>query len=127
MLVRLGYGGHSIETWSEALTALKPDLVIDARYKPWSRRPGFSGSQLKTLTESLGYPYQHWKDLGNTAYKTGGVDVDPRAIKRVGELAKDVKVVIVCACRDDNPRCHTQHILDTATDNETTDEVAQKE
>jgi len=63
-----GYGGRQVETLA-ALVALHQAVVIDVRLKPWTKQPGWSLSELKTVFADC----YHWvQALGNTNFEKGG-------------------------------------------------------
>lgn len=64
MLVTVGYGGFSPSTFVEHLLDLGVETLVDVRYSPVSRRPGFSKGALASRLESSGIRYVHLKDLG---------------------------------------------------------------
>ena len=102
-LYTYGYAGQQpqqLNSLAESLDA----LVVDIRFRPSSRIPGWSGAQLQQL---LGERYQPLPALGNRNYKGGPVEfVDLESgINQVGQLLALRPVILLCACADVN-RCH---------------------
>jgi uncharacterized protein (DUF488 family) len=50
-----------------ALLEAGVEVLVDVRYLPLSRRPGFSKNSLKAAVEEAGIAYRHFRDLGTPA------------------------------------------------------------
>jgi uncharacterized protein (DUF488 family) len=60
----LGYEGLSIDTFLSVILMKDLKRVIDVRNNPFSRKYGFSSSQLKEKCQEIGVEYYHFPDLG---------------------------------------------------------------
>tara|TARA_Y100000310_G_scaffold36405_1_gene34289 strand:+ start:126 stop:560 length:435 start_codon:yes stop_codon:yes gene_type:complete len=110
-LKRIGYQGHSPESFLTAVKLLRPDFVIDARLKPFSRDHRFDKRSLETLFHDAGIAYRWWRGLGNRAYKTKGIEIHtPDDLDRLAEFSRDKIVVLMCRCRSGR-NCHTSYII----------------
>ena len=83
MLYSIGYEGmKSVSLLVEELKRKQITTLIDVRSKPFSRKPGFSKSALKTAIEKAGLCYQ-W--LGNDLGGFGEIDEEHiRALATAG-------------------------------------------
>jgi uncharacterized protein (DUF488 family) len=102
-LYTYGYAGQhpqQLQSLAESLDA----LVVDIRFRPRSRSPGWSGPQLQRL---LGERYRQLPALGNRNYKSGSIQfVDLESgVRQVGQLLAHRPVILLCACADVS-RCH---------------------
>ena len=61
----IGYQGISLPDYVEILSSHGIGIVLDVRETPWSRKPGFSKSQLSRALEGAGIQYQHVRSAGN--------------------------------------------------------------
>ena len=61
----IGYQGRSVEDLIRALGDAQIGCVIDVRDVPWSRKPGFSKSQLAASLAAAGIGYVHLRAAGN--------------------------------------------------------------
>ena len=67
-LFTLGYEGLKQDSFISHLKENNIETLVDVREVPWSRKRGFSKSQLEnSLTES-GIRYVHMKSLGSPSY-----------------------------------------------------------
>jgi hypothetical protein len=116
-LHRVGYGGMTKDEFMAQIKALKPDLVIDARYSAYSRNSDFSGNRIGESMKAAGIEYAHWKGLGNTNYRgPGPINIaSPEDVDRVHELAKTRKIVLVCVCKTSDKGCHTNAIFNKSS------------
>ena len=105
-----GYSGHQM-TDLQALQADTGALILDARYKPYSRfRPEWNQ---KRLAELFGENYLHCPALGNVNYKDG-----PEMIQ-IADLEAGIAVIaaagrpviVICTCKTPDG-CHTTVIRD---------------
>ncbi len=67
-----GYSGHTpqqLKTVADSLGA----FVVDIRYAPYSRQPGWSKAELETL---LGDSYRWVSEWGNVNYKSGAIRIN---------------------------------------------------
>lgn len=96
-----GYQGIKPEVLAATMETLGADL-FDIRFNPYSPNPLW---QKAGFQKRLGDRYRHVKALGNSAYKTGGVElVDFDAGKQA--IEENVRpVILMCACAD----AHTCH------------------
>jgi uncharacterized protein (DUF488 family) len=76
-LKTVGYEGEDLETFVAKLQAAKVERVIDVRFRPQSRKRGFSKTPLSERLKQAGIEYVHYKELGTPnpireAYKKTG-------------------------------------------------------
>lgn len=60
----IGYERATQASLIGALMDATIEVLVDIRYLPLSRRPGFSKSGLKAAAEEAGFGYRHFKQLG---------------------------------------------------------------
>ena len=100
-----GYGGRQVETLA-ALVALHEAVVIDVRLKPWTKQPGWSLAELKTVFADR----YHWvQALGNTNFEKGGKVRLKDEKNGIGVLVKMIRAgespILLCGERDPSG-CH---------------------
>jgi len=76
-LLTIGYQGKSPEELTRTLQLHEVELVLDVREYAWSRKPGFSKSQLNSTLEAARIDYVHDRRLGSPlhmrkAYRSTG-------------------------------------------------------
>src|ERR1051326_13124 len=64
-LYTIGYAGHTLESFIQALQAKHISVVLDIRMTPISRKKGFSKTALSQAIEAAGIHYQHLRTLGS--------------------------------------------------------------
>jgi uncharacterized protein (DUF488 family) len=64
-LYTIGYAGHTLETFIQALQTRGISLLLDIRMTPISRKKGFSKTALSQAVTSAGMSYQHLRALGS--------------------------------------------------------------
>lgn len=64
MIHTLGYARYTPTTLVEHLVSLGVDVLVDVRYSPSSRRPGFSQAPLARRLNNRGVDYLHFRELG---------------------------------------------------------------
>lgn len=119
----IGFKGLTPEEFVELLVENKIDLLLDVRFRPRSRKPGFSKTKLSNLLRSKGIDYQHEQDLGTPpeilkeVWKRGGYyaegfkDYRPhlktkmRTLERVAKMILNKRTCLMSYERDNN-RCH---------------------
>jgi uncharacterized protein (DUF488 family) len=80
MIRRIWTIGYEQATQAAVVQALRDagvEALVDIRYLPLSRRPGFSKNSLKSAVEEAGIAYHHFRPLGTPA--------DGRAAARRGD------------------------------------------
>lgn len=112
-----------------ALRAAGVEVLVDIRYLPLSRRPGFSKNSLKAAVEEAGIGYRHFRQLGTPAdgraaarrgdhaelsrIYAGQLEL-PEALAQMAELralAEDQRVALLCYERD-AAECHRSLLYD---------------
>jgi uncharacterized protein (DUF488 family) len=90
------------------------ETIVDVRLSPWSSNRAFSLDTRATV-EAAGCQYVHLKDLGNLAYKTGGVQIrNIEAIETVLELLRAGRsVALFCVCPQPEG-CHRAVLVEEA-------------
>ena len=61
----IGYQGKSLDDLVDRLRLAGVEMVVDVRLRAWSRKPGFSKSQLQRRLAEEGMEYTHAPALGN--------------------------------------------------------------
>ncbi len=112
-LLLTGYGNLPPAVFFGSLADWGADLAVDIRLNPWGWRPEYSRGRFLDGLRTAGIPdATHRADLGNRAYKTGGMDVPQSGVEWLSErLAEGLTVAIICACRT-SADCHRRHIAD---------------
>lgn len=64
-LFTIGYEGKTVEKLLSALVYWEISVLIDVRHTAWSRKPGFSKSQLSMALENAGVQYVHLPQFGS--------------------------------------------------------------
>jgi uncharacterized protein (DUF488 family) len=118
----VGYQRLSVQELIDLLASNGVTKLVDVRYTPWSRKPGFSASRLEAALGDAGVAYEHWKALGNPPeirdiYKAGEIEEgrsqfrarlrngQSDAVDRLVELAESQPVAILCL-EADHHSCH---------------------
>lgn len=114
-MMKVYHLGYAVPGAEQTLETLMQDAgvhLIDTRYKPYSRIPGWVGS---VLGEKYGARY-HWAGayLGNLHYKGGPIllantDVGIRGLCTYLSEGKDL--ILLCGCKD-YERCHRKVIIE---------------
>lgn len=100
-LYSLGYSGLR---GADDLRALLHDVplhtIVDVRLQPFGRAPWNGPTATRRLVEAAGYRYAAAPDLGNLAYRTGGIEIkDIEAIEDVlTYLRAGQSVALLCVC-----------------------------
>lgn len=124
--------GYEQATQSAVVAALLEagvEVLVDVRYLPLSRRPGFSKNSLKAAIEEGGIAYRHFRDLGTPAegraaarrgdhaelarVYSGQLEL-PEALKQMAELralAEERRVCLLCYERN-AAECHRALLFD---------------
>ena len=105
-----GYSGSTIDHL-QAMQAKTEALILDARFKPYSRfRPEWNQQR---LAELFGTDYQHVPALGNRNYKGGADEIEIIDLEAGITLieASGRPVIILCTCKAPEG-CHTTVIRD---------------
>lgn len=127
-LLTIGYEGRTADELVECLRDENVTVLVDVRLTPLSRKPGLSKRRLSDTLADAGIEYVHLPALGNpkenrSLFRSG----DPRsrarfrallrspegaaALERVGELATDGRVALLCFERD-AMECHRHLVSD---------------
>ena len=88
-----------------AIMAHKPDLMVDVRYRPFSRRIEFNKNNLARHLGLAGLDYEHWPGLGTVQYQSKDkIQIAvPAEVDRLHKLAEGKRIVVVCACATTSP------------------------
>ncbi|MHB8958477.1 MAG: hypothetical protein ACYDAN_02510 [Candidatus Limnocylindrales bacterium] len=114
-LFTLGYAGlRGPDDLRRLLEGTPVSTIVDIRLSRWSRNRAFSGLARQTV-EAAGLRYLYVPDLGNLAYRTGGIQIkDVDAIEEVLALVDAGEAVgLMCACRQPQG-CHRADVADEA-------------
>lgn len=118
----VGYEGRSIEEFVDLLGTAGIGQVADVRDNPWSRKPGFTGSELRSHLADASIGYVHLGDLGAprairdgaddflAAYRSH-LDGQSDALEELVEAARDRPTAMMCL-EADPADCHRQVIAD---------------
>lgn len=137
----VGYEGMTLDALVDRLTGARVSVLLDVRFNPVSRKPGFSKRRLTEALQSAGIEYVHEKDLGNPqdnrdAFRNGDAKAGRsrmrslldngggEALARLVDLASSQRVAVLCVERDHN-RCHRDVITDMAVEQNPYIEVLQ--
>src|ERR1044071_4254750 len=85
-LFTAGYEGLALSDFLKQLNAASVEVLFDVRYRPQSRKPGFSKNKLAAACKRVGIRYVHDAKLGTppdqmAAMKAAG-EYTPRIFKR---------------------------------------------
>ena len=125
----IGYEQATQAAVVAALVEAGVEVLVDVRYLPLSRRPGFSKNSLKVAVEEAGIAYRHFRDLGTPAegraaarrgdhaalarIYSGQLEL-PEALKQMAELralAEEQPVCLLCYERN-AAECHRALLFD---------------
>ncbi len=117
----VGYEGVTPEALVTCLVKNRIQVLVDARYRPQSRKAGFSKNSLEAHLKSGDILYQHERDLGTppdimaVVRNSGGYeDFDKyraflltkvETLERVAALAS-LKVICIMCYEADHSECH---------------------
>ncbi|MBN4051609.1 DUF488 domain-containing protein [bacterium AH-315-M05] len=111
----IGYEGKSIDEFINSLKEQKVDILIDARIRANSRKPGFAKTKLKNILERNEIVYEHHKSLGTPKYlmqamKEKGhysmeeygsyLDNNPEILENFIRAVKTPKIALMCYEKD---------------------------
>lgn len=102
-----GYSGGAPADLQAYLTATRACL-LDIRFRPWSRYPGWRPAALQALAGPGNY--RGMRALGNLNYNTGGpihLLAPAAALPLVRDLLRQRPVLLLCGCAD-VAECHRQ-------------------
>lgn len=130
-MIGIGYEGLDIEGMIGRLREEGIDVLVDVRYTPLSRKPGFSKRALSQALEAAGIRYVHDRRLGNpkdnrAAYADAASHAGTAARERyrallsegdgaegvrdLAELADRHNVAVLCFEADDI-HCHREQVI----------------
>lgn len=106
-----GYSGHTSQQLKVAAETLGA-YVVDIRYAPYSRVPGWNKAELEAL---FGDAYRWVSEWGNVNYarESGEIRINnfSRGTLKIKALLKARPIILLCGCAD-YARCHRKHIAD---------------
>jgi uncharacterized protein (DUF488 family) len=137
----VGYEGMTLDALVDRLVGARVSVLVDVRFNPVSRKPGFSKKSLTAVLEDAGIEYVHEKELGNPqdnrdSFRNGDGetgrsrmramlnDGGGEALDRLVDLASNQRVAVLCVERD-HSRCHRDVITDMAVERNPDIEVLQ--
>ena len=106
----IGYQGRSVDDLIRALSDAHITAVFDVREVPWSRKPGFSKSQLSASLARAGIRYVHLRAAGNprenrrtarstqeslSRYRQHLVQA-PAVLEAIVEAARKERIALLC-------------------------------
>ena len=99
---------------AEVLLEHGVDVLVDVRWKPYSRKAKFNKKKMEHAEgplKSVGLDYLHNRDLGNDLVGTGGRRIHNPAVglKRLSDEVKSRVVAIMCQC-DSAEKCHRSDV-----------------
>lgn len=103
-------------------------MVVDVRYNPVSRKPGFGRAALARTLAEAGIDYRHEQTLGNPpdirgVFSSGDVagatdrlravldDIAGAALERLADDARRTRAAVLCLERE-SIRCHRRIVTD---------------
>lgn len=113
-LYTLGYAGRTLDDLV-ALVDTHQATLMDIRYSPRSRLPGFNKA---SLAQHLGQRYVHCPALGNRNYQGGPIALAdyPAGLAHVRTLLTTTPVLILlCVCRNVQA-CHRTNVAEALSD-----------
>ena len=111
-LYTIGYGGLTPAQLVDVLRRFNIPVLVDVRYSPRTRIPGFNRVALEKFCATQGLTYLHVQSLGNERYKTDGIKLvnqDDGLMVLAHKLSELGDVAIMCACRV-AAGCHRSYI-----------------
>lgn len=80
-LFTIGYQGRQVEDVVSRIKSVGVTVLVDVRYRPQSRKPGFSRARLEDFCASAGIAYVHIRELGTPPdlmrrFGPGGYDAE---------------------------------------------------
>ncbi len=124
----IGYEGSTLEGLVYALKSNFIQTLIDVRFIPLSRKPGFSKDELCAAVEAAGMKYRHFKALGcpsvvRDVYREDGnwesysrkfkqhLAAQAAAVDELYDLVTTSNSCLLCYERDVR-RCHRRYVAD---------------
>ena len=111
-LYSLGYTGRTPAQIAEIAKGTN-SIIVDVRLAARSRVNTWNKTYLSTALAQHGVRYEHFPDLGNLNYKTGGIALKNQkagAASLLGLLSVSNCVILcMCPCVDD---CHRKYVAD---------------
>ena len=95
VIYTIGHGRHAFADFLELLQKYQIEFLCDVRSVARSRWPQFNGNVLAELLRENGIGYEHLPETGGKA-KPKPDDL-ARGVDRIGEIASDVRTVIMCS------------------------------
>jgi uncharacterized protein (DUF488 family) len=129
-LFTIGYEGLTVDAYLGKLILNNIGVLIDVRKNPFSRKPGFSKSQLEHYMKNIGVFYYHLPDLGipsdrrhelncpedyNNLFKYYETEILPRqedSINTIKSLLNEHHRVALTCFEADFHFCHRHKITD---------------
>ena len=126
VIYTVGYEGRTIDQLTAVLRGLGVEVLVDARYRAHSRKPGFSKTRLAEALSNSGIDYQHRRDLGTPPElmrqrrDTGHYEIEAyanyldenlEAVARAAEAVTGQVIAILCYERDPE-LCHRTVVAD---------------
>jgi len=127
-LFTIGYEGRDVNELLTRLKAARVTTLIDVRYRPQSRKRGFSRNQLSAFCASAGINYVHCRELGTPPemmrkFGVGGYDAaafheyrqfllrQDDALHDAGNLVKENRCCLMCYEKDAQT-CHRRVVAE---------------
>ena len=95
VIYTIGHGRRAFADFLELLQKYQIEFLCDVRSVARSRWPQFNGHVLAELLRENGIGYEHLPETGGKA-KPKPDDL-ARGVDRIGEIASDVRTVIMCS------------------------------
>jgi uncharacterized protein (DUF488 family) len=128
VLYTIGYAGHTIDSFIQALRAQRISVLLDVRLTPISRKKGFSKHALHNALDGAGITYHHFSALGSPKklrqdlYADGDYEAffasfrdylrcHEKTVFRAAELAEAGKVCLMCVEKHPD-ECHRSVVAD---------------
>jgi uncharacterized protein (DUF488 family) len=102
------------------LTREKQALLVDIRYRPYSKDEQWQAVHIQQAFLAAGMPGTYWwvRELGNQNYNTGaGIKLwDPKeGVARIKKFAEQQTIILMCGCWD-YAHCHRKVVAELLTE-----------
>ena len=118
-IVSVGYNGMRVGQFCAALIKERVEVVVDVRYKPYSRQWQFNIHKLSEVLERYEIRYRHVEMLGNVNYKgdydeTSIIIADQASGNEVLDdlLRRHSVIAVMCVC-EHHDKCHRSNVLES--------------
>lgn len=129
VIYTIGYQGLHLQEFIQLVAKGNLDGVIDIRWTPISRKPGFSKNALREVLSGLDVRYHHFRDLGSPKslrdllhqtddwgtfalqYRSW-LTLQQRLLEQVSDMALNSRIGLLCF-EASAVRCHRSLVVET--------------